>query len=140
MRVNFKLALVVLTVSILSCKSKHDVRLTINNNAEFQILVMLSTSFPDTQNYVLSGCSPKDPTYLYNPKESKDFFLFGQTWESFLNELDSKTAMLLIYNADSAGADYDKTGDCSLLIGKELKRIDVTMDYLNNNNFTIAYP
>lgn len=101
---------------------------------------MLSDSYPDTVNYVLAGCAPKDNMKIYAPKESREYFLFGKSWEELLGRIDSRTIMMFIYNADTAAYYYDKTGDCSLLIGKEVKRIDVTMDYLNNNNYTITYP
>ena len=101
---------------------------------------MVSTSYPDTTNYVLSGCRANDLGYTYSPGDSRFYEVWGQSWDEFLKNIESQTAMLLIYHQDTAKYYFNITGDCSQLTGKHLRRIDVTMDYLNNYNFTITYP
>ncbi len=124
----------------ISCKSKHDTRLTIYNNADHSILVLPAYNYPDTIDYILNPCVVTNESHIYEPNSSGNYSLHGKGWESFLSRLESNTVMLYIYNLAEAKQLYYNSNDCSLFIGKELKRVDITMDLLNENNFTITYP
>jgi hypothetical protein len=100
---------------------------------------MLSTDYPDTVNYKPDGCVALDETYYIPARTSKQLFLWGKTWDTYINRIPSKVAMLLLYDVDTAKYYYEKTQDCSLLKGKVLNRINFNIDYLNANNWLIVY-
>lgn len=82
----------------------------------------------------------KNKRCIYETNEQLYYSIDGLEWNRFLGKLDHNTLMLFIFNADAAMYYYDKTGSCDALIGKHLRRIDVTMDYLESNNFKTTYP
>jgi hypothetical protein len=138
----FFISATLLLVNASSCDGgkKNDTRLKIINNSNDTIVVMNSYNYPDSINYVLNSCRVEDKVYHYKPNTDDYYLLFGSNWDKTLEKIPSRTMMLLIYNIDTARYYYDITGDCSMLNGKESKRVDITMDYLNHNGYSITYP
>lgn len=119
-----------------------DTRLIIQNNSAQKIVVMTSSDYPDTIYYVLNGCASNDIGRMVEAGESRSYWT-RSTWEYNFSEIPSHTLMFLFYNADSANHLWQLYGNCDSLRKRPdllLKRYDVTLDYLEANNWTLPYP
>lgn len=119
-----------------------DDRLIIQNNSTQTIVVMTSGDYPDTTNYVLDGCASNDIAKMVMAEESRSYWATGR-WENKFSQIPSHTLMFLFYNADSANHLWQLYGNCDSLRRRPdllLKRYDVTLDYLEANNWTLPYP
>jgi hypothetical protein len=130
-------------MSLFSCDRirKEDKQIYMVNNSSSRVVYMSSNSYPDTLNFMFNGCSTKDIGNIVSPGESKSIRLYS-SWEKQLDEVPSKTIMFFVYNADSAGNIADNKIGCDSLRKRPdliLKRFDVDINYLNQQDWKLAY-
>lgn len=116
-------------------------KLFISNNSAIKIAVFISKSYSDSVNYIFESCQVNDVAYLVDP-QSKRTYLHRVNWENEIKQIANKGIFFFVYNSDSALKYYDNAA-CTTLYKRSdlvLKRFNVTTDYLNKNNWTLAYP
>lgn len=140
-----KNTLVLLLLTILACDPPGDARLMLENNSSSSIIFIMGRYQPDTVKfYKFYDCSSSKDAQTYLEPGERDGYPTGpgNNWETLLPKYPASTLIFLAYHSDSASKYIDKY-DCDSL-GKRkdliLKRFDVTVDYLDNNNWTLSYP
>lgn len=116
-------------------------KLFISNNSSSKIAVFTSKSYPDSVSYIFESCQAKDVAYLVDPKITRTY-LHRVNWENEINQTANQGLLFVVYNADSV-LKYDDNTLCTTLYKRKdlvLKRFNVTMDYLNRNDWKLSYP
>ncbi len=142
-----KMQILFLTVLLLSstCENEDEdchKRITIINNSEKSIYVVGDTNYPDTTYFRHSSGPTEDPyNYRISAKSSSDRPLQNRScWEtifSYGDQISSDTLMIFIFDAEVL-----ETEEWSDVVHdyKVLKRYDLSLDDLMQNDFTITYP
>ena len=117
----------------------------LQNNSTFPIAFISGAYIEDSLTfYKFSYCYNGKMFYSYVGSNRKEMnpTAHGEKWQQKLSQFPDSTEIFLVYHADSASKYINKYGCDSL--GKRhdlvLKRFDVTVDYLNKNNWTLTYP
>jgi|GEM_PF-4708598 hypothetical protein len=135
------MAFLILILLCMGCKPKKDHRLKIRNNSNVDVIYLQSES-QDTSSYDFISCAAGDVAHFIGSGEEKPVAV-GIPWESILDKPGSKM-MFFVYTLDTV-QHYVKvkdipysSSDCDQLKGRHLKRFDVTMAYLEQNNWTLV--
>jgi hypothetical protein len=132
-------------LTLLACDPSGDARLMFENNSSVPIIFTkgLDNVDPD-KSFVFYDCSSSKPgsTYLESGKKNGYPTSPGGNWETTIPRYPNGTITFLTFQADSAIKYINNYGCDSLGKRKDLilKRFDVTLDYLNKNNWTLTYP
>lgn len=122
-------------LSMLSCNpppgAKVVYRYWVQNNSNEKIFIIVSEIYPDT------SIPNKNNNFQYIAENDMDPIDHNMKLEKYFASLPNDTLSIFFLNVDTV-AKYDWT-----VIQNSyniLKRVDVDLNYLNNNNKTITYP
>ncbi|WP_138476455.1 hypothetical protein [Dyadobacter bucti] len=140
-----KKTIIISVLLLFSCDPPGDSRLMFENNSSHPIIFTkgpYNGSINDP--YTFYDCSPSKFAHTYVEPKEKDGYATspGGNWETLLPKYPNGTLIFIVYHADSAIKYINDYGCDSLGKRKDLvlKRFDVTVDYLDKNNWTLTYP
>lgn len=135
-----KYAPLFLLLLILSCErpTQRDNRFVIVNDHGNEIVFNPCRCYPDT--FFNFTCNVLDVAAHIKKGESKVYSMIG-SWDSHFAEMPGNTLVLYFYDIDTVNKYFVESGNnCELLKTQErlLKRMDITLEYLRENNWTIT--
>ena len=134
----FIIMLTFLTVSIGCVVDKYDSRLKLVNNSDFNLFTF--SDFSDIKDTLINceNCfsQEKDWIELY-PKDTLLIGLHGKHYDKYLENNPDKIFRVFVFSSDT----IKKYGwEKSKNRGVFLKRYDITLKYIKENNWIINYP
>jgi len=135
---------IILLFTLFACDPPGDTRLKFANNSSFPIIFTQGPYEGDSvEYYKYYDCTSSEVAHNYVEPGEIDGFPSnpGGNWERLLVKAN-RPFVFIAYRADSAIKYIDNFGCDSLGKRKDLvlKRFDVTVDYLNRNNWALTYP
>jgi len=118
------------------CQDGYDTRMKIVNNADYSIYVYTSVLYPDTNSYKLFSNIEASMTRggKTEAHSTKSTFIPCTLEAFFKNHVKSDTLMVFFIKDEGQGEDHLKDHHTVL------KRYDLTLQELENKNWTITYP